>query len=125
MKKTLLINSVITILIFLFICNLSNSANNKSPPQFIFPVYSNNITSKFGFRFNPFSKRWQQHNGIDIAIPEKTKVKAVASGIVTYAKYTSGYGFTIKLKHSNGYTSTYAHLYSCSFVIVLQKKIRV
>jgi len=53
--------------------------------------------------------RW---NGIGIAAPEGTPVKAVEAGRVRLVGQFGTYGLTILLEHGNGYYSVYAHLQS-------------
>ncbi len=43
------------------------------------------ITSNFGYRSSPFTKRREFHKGLDIANRRGTTIKATADGIVTYA----------------------------------------
>lgn len=76
---------------------------------FIWPV-DGRVTSLFGPRINPVTKEFQSlHNGIDIAAPEGTPVKATADGIAypTFNDPTSGN--YVYIKH-NGNSSSYAHL---------------
>ena len=51
--------------------------------------------------------RW---NGVGIAAPVGTPVKAVESGKVRLVGQFGTYGLTIVLEHGNGYYSVYAHL---------------
>ena len=67
------------------------------------------ITSKVGMRIDPIDGKWRQHNGIDIAIPTGTPVKAVSSGIVVYSGTRSGYGNTVVVEHDNGIITLYGH----------------
>jgi murein DD-endopeptidase MepM/ murein hydrolase activator NlpD len=53
------------------------------------------------------------HNGIDYAVAEGTPVYAAADGEViaaTESSLSKGYGKYVRLKHSNGYDTIYAHL---------------
>lgn len=51
------------------------------------------------------------HNGVDVAMPVGTIVKAMADGIVTAVKTTSGgYGKRVDIRHNDGSTARYAHL---------------
>ncbi len=80
-----------------------------SQTAFIWPV-EGRLTSLFGPRINPVTKEFQSlHNGIDIAAPEGTPVKATADGIAypTFSDPTSG-NF-VYIKH-NGNSSSYSHL---------------
>jgi len=50
------------------------------------------------------------NEGINIALPEGTPVKAAEAGVVTYAgSEVKGYGNLVLIKHDNGYISAYAH----------------
>ena len=76
------------------------------------PLKFTRISSKFNpNRLHPIYKVRRPHLGVDYAAPTGTPVVAIADGTVT-AKYwdKSGGGNVLKLKHSNGYTSSYLHL---------------
>lgn len=50
------------------------------------------------------------NEGINIALPEGTQVRAAESGVVAYAgNELKGYGNLILIRHDNGYVSAYAH----------------
>ncbi len=50
------------------------------------------------------------NEGINIALPEGTPVKAAEDGTVAYAgSDVKGYGKLVLVRHSNGYVSAYAH----------------
>lgn len=88
------------------------------PPQkgtgtFSYPARGS-LTSRFGIRWD------SQHEGIDIAAPSGSPVKAADSGVVIWAAYNGGYGNLIKIDHGGGYISYYAHL-SKYYVKVGQK----
>jgi murein DD-endopeptidase MepM/ murein hydrolase activator NlpD len=52
----------------------------------------------------------QQNDGINIALPENTPVKAAEEGIVAYAgNELKGYGNLVLVRHPNGYVTAYAH----------------
>jgi murein DD-endopeptidase MepM/ murein hydrolase activator NlpD len=52
----------------------------------------------------------KQNDGINVAVPEGTPVKAADDGVVTYAgNELKGYGNLVLVKHSNGYVTAYAH----------------
>jgi hypothetical protein len=50
------------------------------------------------------------HNGIDLAAPLGTTVRAAGAGTVTYAGRQSDGAVVVKIRHPDGYTSLYAHL---------------
>ena len=63
------------------------------------------IIGKFGPRANGTN-----NDGINLAVPEGTKVKAAESGVVAYAgNELKGYGNLVLIRHSNGWVSAYAH----------------
>ena len=64
------------------------------------------ITSRFG---HVSGIRSGAHTGTDIACPQGTPIKAVASGTVTFADWNGSYGKIIKVSHGNGVETWYAH----------------
>lgn len=75
---------------------------------FIRPV-GGPIVSGFGMRFHPILRVNRMHNGIDIAAPHGTPIKAAANGEVIFAGYRRGYGNTIIIDHGGGVATLYAH----------------
>jgi murein DD-endopeptidase MepM/ murein hydrolase activator NlpD len=75
-----------------------------APPSFRWPVRGRVITS-FGPKPNGL-----QNDGIDLAVPQGTPVKAADDGVVAYAgNELKGYGNLVLIRHSNGYVTAYAH----------------
>jgi hypothetical protein len=68
------------------------------------PLSKLDVTSGFG-------PRWGRlHNGVDLSAIDE-KVKSPADGIVTYTAADQWpCGGTIKIKHSNGYSTGYCHI---------------
>jgi len=51
-----------------------------------------------------------QNDGINLAVPEGTPVKAADDGVVAYAgNELKGYGNLVLVRHSNGFVTAYAH----------------
>lgn len=74
------------------------------------------ITSYFGTRVDPISGEIKTHGGTDIAAPGGTPILAAADGTVVVASYDAdGYGFYVKLKHDDTYSTIYGH---CSALLV-------
>lgn len=73
------------------------------------PVRSGYVTSRYGYRSDPFTGRTTFHGGIDFAGPEGTHVFSVAPGIVTYAGEKTGYGKVVEVRHGDGMSTRYAH----------------
>ena len=52
----------------------------------------------------------QQNDGINLAVPEGTPVKAAEDGVVAYAgNELKGYGNLVLVRHANGFVTAYAH----------------
>jgi len=73
-------------------------------PSFRWPVRGR-VISGFGSKPNG-----TQNDGINLAVPEGTPVKAADDGVVAYAgNELKGYGNLVLIRHANGYVSAYAH----------------
>jgi murein DD-endopeptidase MepM/ murein hydrolase activator NlpD len=73
------------------------------------------LSSGFGYRIHPISRRRKMHTGIDIAAPTGTPIVAAAPGVVISAGTMRGYGGTVILDHGGGFSTLYAH---CSRLLV-------
>ena len=74
------------------------------------PVSGGFLNSSFGYRQDPIDDIRRFHQGQDITVPTGTPIFAPADGVVKRAYYIGGFGNHIKLEHSSGYSTTYAHL---------------
>jgi murein DD-endopeptidase MepM/ murein hydrolase activator NlpD len=73
-------------------------------PTFRWPV-KGRVIAGFGPKPNG-----QQNDGINLAVPEGTPVKAAEDGVVAYAgNELKGYGNLVLIRHPNGYVTAYAH----------------
>lgn len=72
------------------------------------------ITSRFGYRRDPFNYRLRHHDGVDVSAPTGTPVVATAKGVVVYAGRDGDYGNIVRVDHGNGIQTWYAHLSSIS-----------
>jgi len=73
-------------------------------PSFRWPVRGR-VIAGFGPKPNGL-----QNDGIDLAVPEGTLVKAAEDGVVAYAgNELKGYGNLVLVRHSNGFVTAYAH----------------
>jgi murein DD-endopeptidase MepM/ murein hydrolase activator NlpD len=61
-------------------------------------------------RMHPILGRSRPHLATDYAAPSGSPVVAVASGVVTFAGWEAGYGNLVRIRHSSGLASGYAHL---------------
>lgn len=80
--------------------------------KFTWPTSQGKISSPFGNRIHPITKKQQFHTGIDIALPINTPIKATADGIVSTSAWMGGFGWTIIIEHENNISTLYAHLNS-------------
>jgi murein DD-endopeptidase MepM/ murein hydrolase activator NlpD len=69
---------------------------------------SGRITSTFGYRI--FRGRRNFHTGLDVAAWYRTPVHATAPGTVIAAGWESGFGWTVEVAHTKGYSTLYGHL---------------
>jgi murein DD-endopeptidase MepM/ murein hydrolase activator NlpD len=73
-------------------------------PSFRWPVRGR-VIAGFGPKPNGL-----QNDGINLAVPEGTPVKAAEDGVVAYAgNELKGYGNLVLVRHSNGFVTAYAH----------------
>jgi murein DD-endopeptidase MepM/ murein hydrolase activator NlpD len=73
-------------------------------PQFRWPVRGR-VISAYGPKTNG-----QHNDGINLAVPEGTEVKAAEDGVVAYAgNELKGYGNLVLLRHADGWMTAYAH----------------
>jgi len=73
------------------------------------PVNAPRITSGFGLRMDPMTRRRARHTGIDFAAPRNSLIRAAGGGRVVFAGYRSAYGNTVEIDHGNGLSTRYAH----------------
>lgn len=74
------------------------------------PVDGARISSNFGMRRHPIAGYQRMHQGIDFAVGYGTPVVAAADGVVVEARRWGGYGNWVRIRHSNGLETGYAHL---------------
>jgi murein DD-endopeptidase MepM/ murein hydrolase activator NlpD len=67
-------------------------------------------SSGFGVRIDPFLNRPAMHTGIDFRGNPGEPVRATASGTVTAAGWSGGYGRMVEIEHANGVSTRYGHL---------------
>jgi len=69
------------------------------------------ISSTFGMRIHPISKKNMMHNAVDIRAPKGTPVFATADGLIREAQFSEkGYGHRIIIDHEGGYSTLYSQL---------------
>lgn len=73
------------------------------------PIVKGWLSSYYGIRKDPFSKRPAMHKGVDFAGKEDAPIIATAGGVITWASERYGYGNLIEIDHGDGYKTRYGH----------------
>lgn len=74
------------------------------------PLKGLRLTSAFGNRRHPILGGYRAHDGIDLAAPTGTPVRATGDGVVATADWTGGYGLLVALNHGGGMQTRYGHM---------------
>jgi murein DD-endopeptidase MepM/ murein hydrolase activator NlpD len=67
------------------------------------------ISSDYGLRASPWTRKETFHEGIDIKSPVGTEIVAAGDGEVVYADWMPVYGKAVVINHGNGLESKYGH----------------
>lgn len=77
------------------------------------PIRNGRVSSLFGVRTDPVTGVEGFHNGVDIAAPLSTPIRAAQEGrVVVIENNDPIYGNFITIEHAGDFTTTYAHLQS-------------
>ena len=97
------------------------------------PLNYSYISSYFGMRVHPITKKYWLHNGVDYAASYGTPVVSSADGTVIHKGWkgghptpkgnTGGFGNTVMIRHSNGYKTLYGHLSSYAKNLYVGKRV--
>ena len=68
------------------------------------------ISSRYGNRRDPFTKRLRHHDGIDFSAPYGTDVLATGAGKVVKAGWNRYLGNMVEIQHQNGLSTLYGHM---------------
>lgn len=90
--------------------NVSNDKNVlKVSIPMCKPLDEGKLTSRFGFRKDPFTGEEKGHGGIDIGASCNSPIHSVLSGKVEKADVSSSYGKYVLINHGNNIKTLYAH----------------
>tara|TARA_B100000767_G_scaffold43614_1_gene37580 strand:+ start:3225 stop:4157 length:933 start_codon:yes stop_codon:yes gene_type:complete len=93
--------------------NIYKIINNMEMKEQFFPTgmptRKGYISSEYGKRKNPITKKIHLHKGVDIAHKMETDIMSLAAGKITYSGKKYGYGNLVEVSHLNGYVTRYAH----------------
>lgn len=76
------------------------------------PINGARLSSRFGRRKHPVLGYTKKHNGVDFAAPRGTPIMAAGTGVIERANRFSTYGNYVRIRHSDGYKTAYAHMKS-------------
>ncbi len=94
---------------------LSTLHSALSSMPLITPIDPNSrISSNFGRRYDPYTKRPAFHSGVDMVAPYRTPVLSTAPGKVSFAGRRGPYGRLVEVDHGNGFKTRYGHLHRIS-----------
>lgn len=68
------------------------------------------LTSKFGVRRDPFTRRPTFHAGLDFISGPMAPIVATAPGTITHVGRKGAYGLVVEIDHGHGFKTRYAHL---------------
>lgn len=74
------------------------------------PMKNYYMSSGFGTRIDPITRRHTPHRGLDFVGPAREKIISPSPGKVILARWFSDYGNAIVIDHGNGITTRYGHL---------------
>lgn len=87
-------------------------ADGKSARRFLMktPINGARLSSGFGMRRHPILGYSRMHRGTDFAAPTGTPILAAGDGTVVRAGPFSSFGNHVRIRHANGYESSYSHM---------------
>ncbi len=74
------------------------------------PVAYKGVSSPFGYRQHPVTKKRSLHKGTDLIAAINTPVYVQAEGVVDYVGWSKGYGRLVRIVHNYGFKTYYGHL---------------
>ena len=86
---------------------------SQSIPNLVPIVGDIEVSSAFGMRIHPMTKKETLHRGVDFQADLGTEVRATADATVIFAGVDSDrplYGIMVLLEHEDGFQTMYAHL---------------
>ncbi|NIZ46586.1 M23 family metallopeptidase [Entomospira nematocerorum] len=92
---------------------------------FLMPVQGGRLTSGYSARVNPVYGYSEFHPALDFAAPMGTPIMSAGNGIVIHRGWDpKGYGNYVKVQHSNGLMTLYAHMSSFAASAPVGAKVR-
>ena len=88
------------------------------------PINGARLSSGFGMRKHPILGYNKKHQGVDFAAPTGTPIMAAGTGYIEFVGNNGGAGKYIRIKHLNGYKTSYSHLSKYASGIKKNVKVR-
>ena len=100
-------------------------SNGKSATKALMktPINGARLSSGFGMRKHPILGYNKKHQGVDFAAPTGTPIMAAGTGHIEFVGNNGGAGKYIRIKHLNGYKTSYSHL--SKYASGIQKNVKV
>ncbi|MDC3154805.1 M23 family metallopeptidase [Pelagibacteraceae bacterium] len=101
------------------------NADGKSATKALMktPINGARLSSGFGMRKHPILGYNKKHQGVDFAAPTGTPIMAAGTGHIEFVGNNGGAGKYIRIKHLNGYKTSYSHL--SKYASGIKKNVRV
>lgn len=102
----------LAVLAGLLVCVVLPVRVQKKTGKLCFPLDTTQyrVSDGYGWRQDPFTRERTFHKGIDLACAEGTDVIAAEGGAVVQAYCSTSYGTCLRVLHTDGSESLYAHL---------------
>ncbi len=98
------------------------NGNSIERKEFIKPIEKARISSPFG-KMRTINNHTRIHKGVDLAAPIGTPIKASYAGVITHMQRRGAYGNYIKITHSNGVETVYAHMRNFAKKLYIGKRV--
>ncbi len=87
-------------------------SDGKSARRFLMrtPINGARLSSGYGMRRHPILGYSRMHRGTDFAAPTGTPILAAGDGTVVRAGPFGSYGNYVRIRHGDGYETSYAHM---------------
>ena len=106
-----------------FVEYFNNDGKSATKALMKTPINGARLSSGFGMRKHPILGYNKKHQGVDFAAPTGTPIMAAGTGHIEFVGNNGGAGKYIRIKHLNGYKTSYSHL--SKYASGIQKNVKV
>ena len=118
-RKSVFVTTFLLVMLGCFLLPMANlsptlnklhaaEAADEPEIKWVLPIHQGYISSDFGDRIHPVTKKKQFHRGVDVAAPKGIAVFAAADGKVIFSDRKEKYGLLVELMHPDGYLTRYS-----------------